>query len=588
MSKNRCGLTVPPALRALTLLFLVSTLACARKAAAPPPAPAPTATKDNPLGLTGTPRYAWRGLHFDVARHFFPVADIEHLLDLMALLKLNVFHWHLTDDQGWRLPVAKHPELTRNQEHYSRDEIRHLVDYARARGITIVPEIDMPGHMRALLAVHPELSCRGVQLPVPTTWGIFEDVLCAGNPKTYELVDDILDETAALFPGPYIHLGGDEVPTTRWDACPKCSALGIHPQTHFLAHVTQKVRSLGRRPIAWDEVLDHQPPSDLVIMAWRSVHKIDAAIAAGHDVIIVPNQIFYLDRPQTPGVDENVRIEGIIAYEPPASPHVLGVEAALWTEHVSTRDRAERQLFPRLFAVADLAWSPPGPRRSDFSAARAVLDARGVASFIDPPQGLEPRRAFIDAGTVTLTALEKPITYQLGCSGPWLRYSEPIAISQTTELCARAGNSDPARGLVVVEPPSPHVDAKPGPPGVHFQYFEGTFTALPDFDRLGAPARSGTSATLIPDGVRETAWALRADGLFEAPTTRVYRFTLESDDGSRLTIDGRLVVDNDGLHAPLVRSGEIALEKGWHRARVEFFQKRGGYTLELSPFDLRQ
>jgi len=504
----------------------------------------------------------------------------------MALLKLNVFHWHLTDDQGWRLPVAKHPELTRGQDAYTRDEIRHVVEYARAKGITVVPEIDLPGHTRALLASHPELSCRGKPLPIPDTWGVFDDVLCVGNPDTQKLVDDVLDEVAALFPGPYLHIGGDEVPTTRWDACPKCQALGLHPQTHFLAQVTAKVRSLGKRAIAWDEVLEHQPPSDLVVMAWRSVDKANEAIAKGHDVVLVPYQVLYLDRPQSPYEDGTVRTETITAFEPPASPRVLGLQAALWTEHVTTMKRAEQQLFPRLLAAAALAW---GSKDADLAAAREHLTARGVASFVDPPLGLEPRRAFIDGGTVTLTARERPITYQLGCSGEWLTYERPISVTTTTELCARAGSSGTARGLVVVEPPSPAAqDARPGPPGVRYEYFEGSWTTLPDFDRLGAPVRSGASATLVPDGVREQSWALRADGLFQANQTKVYRFTLTSDDGSRLVIDGRLVVDNDGLHAPRARSGGVALEKGLHRVRVELFQRGGGYRLELTPSDLRQ
>jgi hexosaminidase len=546
-----------------------------------------------PLELNDAPRFSWRGLHFDVARHFFPVSDIEHLLDLMALLKLNVFHWHLTDDQGWRLPIAKHPELTAGQQAYSRDDIVRVVAYAKERHITVVPEIDLPGHTRALLASHPELSCRGKPLAIPTTWGVFDDVLCAGNPDTYALVDDILEETAALFPGPYLHLGGDEVPTRRWDECPKCRALGVPDvQAYFLARAAAKVKSLGKRAIGWDEVLDHQAPGELVVMAWRNLDAGKRALAAKHDTILVPYELAYLDQPQSPYDDGAIRTEAIAAFEPPYDPHLLGVQANLWTEHVTTMKRAEAQLFPRLFAIADVAWSSAAARKANplsgrLAHGRDLLDTAGVTSFVDPPLGLEPCKAFLDGGVLELRSPSGEIRYELSPdadvtrSSP--RYEKPLAISSTTEISARvflgAQASPIARGRIFVEPPLP---ALPDEPEAEWRYalFAGNFRALPDFELL-SPLSTGTSKTLVPEGVPDYDWALRAERLMDVTQTRVHRFTVTSDDGARLYVDNRLVIDNDGLHGPRARSGEIALAHGVHRFRVEFFQRGGEYKLEL-------
>lgn len=547
-----------------------------------------------PLEINDAPRYRWRALHFDVARTFFPATDIERLLDLMAMLKLNVFHWHLTDDQGWRLPVKGHPELV-TPPGYSRGDIARVVAHAKSRHITVVPEIDMPGHMRALLASHPELSCRGKPLELPTAPGIYEDVLCAGNPDTYSLIDAVLEDVAAQFPGPWLHLGGDEVPTARWDECPKCRALGLNPQTHFLAHVAAKVRSLGKRPVGWDEVLDHQAPSDLVVMAWRR----EAKVSPEHDTVLVPYDVMYLDRSQNPYEDALVTWEKIAAYAPPDHPRALGVEAALWTEYVPDLRRAEVALFPRLLAVADVAWSSPAARASNPFADRLgrgldLLDSRHVSWFLGPPLGLEPRRAFIDGGSVVLGGTPGVIHYTLDGSEPTRdspRYEGPIAIDRSVEIVARSFLGDRAsplaRGRVFIEPPLPAVAADAGSPGVRYSYFEARFDLLPDFDTL-VPTRSGVSSTLVPADVRAKEWALFAEGWFLAPAAGVFAFTLTSDDGSRLLVDGRTVIENDGLHVARARRGEVALAAGSHLFRIEFFQRGGGYRLELQPFTLQR
>jgi hexosaminidase len=505
------------------------------------------------VAIRDAPRFAWRGLHLDVARHFFGVKDIERVLDLMAKWKLNVFHWHLTDDQGWRLPVAKHPELTSTGPAYTADEIRHLVAFAALRHITVVPEIDMPGHMRALLAVHPELSCRGKPLPLPTTYGVFEDVLCIGTPATYALVGDVLDTVEQLFPGPYLHLGGDEAPTARWREHAKDKGL---TQRDFLKKVLARVH---KRVIGWDEVLEQDAPKDVIVMRWRSSEPV-----AGHEFVMNPLSLTYLSEP-------SIRWEDIAAWEPP--PGALGVQAAMWTEDVHDMSELEPLLFPRLLALADVAWSqtraPLGPR---LAAARAQLV--GVAYDIEAPHGLEPQRAFVDGGVLTLTRPDMfpdaEIRYSVDGGAPSLKYERPISVMKTTDFVAqlfvdgRSGHV--ARGRYVVEP----ARAPGGCRNARFRYFED-----------GKLVREGAVTTLVPAGVRAQNWSLSVSGSFTASATGIYRFDLTSDDGSQLFIGDALLIDNGGDHAPRLRSGEIALQKGCHPLRLEMTQHGGAYTLSL-------
>jgi hexosaminidase len=504
------------------------------------------------ITIHDAPRFKWRGLHLDVARHFFSAADVMRLLELMSHWKLNVFHWHLTDDQGWRLPVSRHPELTSTGPAYSEDEIRQVVAFAAERHITVVPEIDLPGHTRAILAVHPELSCRGEKLPLPQTYGIFEDVLCIGNPATYALVDDVLASVESLFPGPYLHLGGDEVPTKRWHACPRCRDLH---QADFLKKVLAHVH---KQAIGWDEVLEQDAPKDMIVMRWRNTDPVK-----GHPYVLNPFALTYFSEPW-------IRWQDVASMRVPDD--ALGVQAALWTEDLRTFEELEPLLFPRLLALADVAWAkkppPLGPR---LAAMRPKLE---VAYDIEPPSGLEPQRAFIDAGTITLTRPEMfpdaEIRYSLDATAPSLVYAGPIAISATTDLTAqvvvdgRAGRS--VHGHYVVAPPLQPVACEPP----RYKYFENTTLV-----------REGSLTTLIPADVREHWWSIRVTGTFEAKETGVYRFDLRSDDGSQLFIGGRMLIDNWGDHAPRTKSGEIALERGCHALRLDMYQHGGGYTLSL-------
>lgn len=356
-----------------------------------------------PVVIEDEPRFAYRGMMLDCARHFFPVKFVKQYLDMMALHHMNRFHWHLTDDQGWRIEIKKYPRLTefgskrtgtviRNNSDlddeipyggfYNQDEIRDVIAYAAERHIEVIPEIDMPGHMLAALACFPDLGCTGGPYEVGHKWGVYYDVLCVGNPKTLEFAKDILDEVIQLFPSDYIHIGGDETPTLRWDNCGKCKALGVESvQGHFTHQIEQYLAAKGRKAIGWDEMLATGVEPSTTIMSWRGTTPGFKAAEAGHEVIMAPLTHCYFDYYQTddtryePSVTGMwpIDIEKVYKFEPApdsipeaARINIRGVQANLWTEHVFTPRMAEYQVLPRMGALAEVQWCNRGKDYEDF------------------------------------------------------------------------------------------------------------------------------------------------------------------------------------------------------------------------------
>lgn len=368
--------------------------------------PAPDAAWEVPcVKIADAPRFAYRGMHLDVARHFFSVDEVKRYIDVMAIHKLNTLHWHLTDDQDWRIEIKRYPELTAvgsirkatvvRKEwgtydgtpyggFYTQDEIRDVVKYAADRGVTVIPEIDLPGHMLAALTAYPELGCTGGPYEVWGRWGVADDVLCPGREKTFEFLEGVLTEVMELFPSEYIHIGGDECPKVRWEKCPRCQAkirqLGLkddgeHTAEHYLqSYVTDRIGKFlaqhGRRIIGWDEILEGRAPSDAVVMSWRGSEGGIAAAKLGHDVIMTPNSHFYFDYYQSLDTDAEpfgiggyIPMEQVYSYDP-AFPeltpeqqkHILGVQANLWTEYVLSDEHLEYMLLPRLAALSEVQW----------------------------------------------------------------------------------------------------------------------------------------------------------------------------------------------------------------------------------------
>ena len=363
--------------------------------------------------IKDAPRFAYRGMHLDVSRHFWSVDEVKRYLDVMQVHKLNRFHWHLTDDQGWRIEIKKYPRLTEKGAvrketlvghlqpkdnvfdgtpygeglFYTQDQIREVVAYAAARGITVIPEIDLPGHMVAALACYPELGCTSGPYEVWPMWGVADDVLCPGNEKTFEFIENVLSEVADLFPSEYIHIGGDECPKVRWEKCPKCQArikaLGLeaderHSAEYFLqSYVTERVEAFlatrGKRIIGWDEILEGKLAQDATVMSWRGISGGLEAARLGHDAIMTPNSYLYFDYYQSDNQDaEPLAIGGylpvskVYSYEPfeegmteEEKSHIIGVQANLWTEYITTESQLEYMLLPRLAALSEVQWCQP-------------------------------------------------------------------------------------------------------------------------------------------------------------------------------------------------------------------------------------
>ena len=330
------------------------------------------------LRIEDRPRFAWRGSMIDAARHFLPLADVKRHIDLLSRYKLNVLHWHLTDDQGWRLEIARAPRLTqrggwrteatgeRTGGFYSRRDIREAVEYARQRGVTIVPEIEMPGHASAALASYPKLGCTNGPRAVPHSWGVFADIYCVGKEETFTFLFGVLDEVVALFPAPFVHVGGDEVPLDRWRSCPECARVMVREslpdvgalQGWFLRRIGAHLASRGRTLIAWDEGLEAGMPSGGIVQSWRDSSFTRKAAAAGHRVIASPSEWAYFDR--SPG---ELTLAHVAAFEPvPAgwdstlAKRVLGSEVTLWSEHITSGTNLDLMVLPRLLAFADVVW----------------------------------------------------------------------------------------------------------------------------------------------------------------------------------------------------------------------------------------
>ena len=356
------------------------------------------------------PRFRYRGMMLDVSRHFFSIYEVKKYIDILALHNINTFHWHLSDDQGWRIEIKKYPELTQigsqrketvighnsgeydGQPYggfYTQDEVRDVIAYAKKRFITIIPEIDMPGHQLAALATYPELGCTGGPYEVWRQWGISEDVICAGNEKSMQFLEDVLAEIIDLFPSEYIHVGGDECPKVRWEHCPKCQARikaeGIkgdskhsaeeYLQSYVISRMEKFVESKGRHIIGWDEILEGGLAPNATVMSWRGVSGGIEAAKQQHNVIMTPNTYLYFDYYQSSDTEHEPQaiggylpLERVYSLEPTAGipdeskKYVIGAQANLWTEYIPSFRQVEYMVMPRIAALSEVQWSNPAKK----------------------------------------------------------------------------------------------------------------------------------------------------------------------------------------------------------------------------------
>lgn len=461
------------------------------------PAEAKEATILIPAGeIKDEPRFSYRGMHLDVGRHFFPKEFMKKYIDLLALHNMNTFHWHLTDDQGWRIEIKKYPKLTeigsqrsrtvigRNTQEYdntpyggffTQEEAKEIVKYAQERYITVIPEVDLPGHMLAALAAYPEMGCTGGPYEVCPRWGIFEDVLCIGNDQTIQFLEDVMNEIIEIFPSKYVHIGGDEAPRTRWEKCPKCQARikteGLKAdknhtaedrlQSYCMTRIEEFLNSKGRQIIGWDEILEGDVAPNATVMSWRGMEGGIKAAQLGHDVIMTPTSFCYFDYYQTAdtkdeplGIGGYVPIEKVYSLEPvPAvlteeqSKHILGAQANLWTEYIHSSEHVEYMVLPRMAALAEVQWTQPEKKdfkdftkrlarlmkfyqRDGFNYAKHVFDLK-----VDFTPDVTKKAVVVTLSTID----DAPIYYTLDGTEPTtasLKYTEPVSITETADFQA--------------------------------------------------------------------------------------------------------------------------------------------------------
>ena len=450
--------------------------------------------------INDAPRFGYRGMHLDVSRHFFDMDMVKKYLDVMEIHKLNTLHWHLTDDQGWRIEIKKYPKLTEfgsirketlvghlsesetydgtpygEGMWYTQDQIREIIAYAAAKGIEVIPEIDLPGHMLAALASYPELGCSGGPYDVWGKWGVADEVLCAGREETMIFLEDVLNEVADLFPSEYFHIGGDECPKVCWEKCPRCQAkikeLGLkdegefkaehYLQSYVMTRMTNFLEKKGKKIIGWDEILEGEVAENAIVMSWRGTEGGIKAAQMGHDVVMTPNSFFYLDYYQSEDKDNEplaiggyLPVEKCYSYEPctdemtpEQQKHILGVQANLWTEYIGTNEYLEYMLLPRMTALSEVQWCQPENKNWE----RFLDSADEFCAIYDMAGYNYGKHIFNVRGSVsaengnilvTLQAQgETPVRYTLDGSEPCEEsalYEDPVAISETCVLKAKA------------------------------------------------------------------------------------------------------------------------------------------------------
>ncbi|MBD5255793.1 MAG: family 20 glycosylhydrolase [Barnesiella sp.] len=454
--------------------------------------------------ISDAPRFPYRGAHFDTSRHYFPTDSVKSFIDMLALHNINRFHWHITDDQGWRLEIKKYPLLTevgarrdgtcigKDFEssdsipyggYYTQDEARDIVKYAADRHITVIPEIDLPGHMLAALTAYPELGCTGGPYAVWQRWGVADDVLCAGNDNTLNFIDDVLAEVVDIFPSEYIHIGGDECPKVRWEKCPKCQArikeLGLKSDDHstaeqklqnfVMSRAAQSLASKGRKMIGWDEIIEGGLFPGATVMSWRGVEGAREAARQGHDAIMTPTNYCYFDYLQSQdasrepfGIGGYVPVSKVYSLEPTESlsdteaKHILGAQANLWTEYISTLNHVQYMELPRLAALSEVQWLQPEAKDYNAFTHRLLplinhyrrLGYNYAPHIFDVQGGLvsDPANHVIVADLRTVD--DAPIYYTLDGTTPTASstlYTSPVSIDHTATFKAVAirpeGNS---------------------------------------------------------------------------------------------------------------------------------------------------
>jgi hexosaminidase len=592
--------------------------------------------------ITDHPTYGWRGMHLDVSRHFFSVDYLKKYIDLLALYKMNKFHLHLTDDQGWRIEIKKYPLLTtqgawrefNNQDSvcmqkaktnpdmeidkahiiqkdgktlyggfYTQEQMKDVIAYAAARHIDIIPEIDMPGHMMAAIKSYPYLSCVG-----GSTWGaLFTTPICPCNETTFEFAENVYSEIFALFPSEYVHLGADEVEKSTWAKSPACEAVMKannlktveELQSYFVHRMEKFFHSKGKKLIGWDEILEGGISPTAILMYWRSWVP-DAPVKAaknGNTVIMTPGNPLYFD-----GIPDRNSVSNVYHFDPvpkgltaEEAKSIIGAQANLWTEWIPSEKRADFMIMPRMTALAEVLWT----HRQDYdnylqrlNKQYKRLDQLKVHYRMPDLDGFTDDNVLVGK---TVLKLEKPapditIRYTTDGTAPTMKSPElPAAYIVPGPGTIKLASFSPSGSSSDIYTLNYRQQSFFAPvnvsglqPGLQLQYFNGSFKGV---GKLPAKADSLVTVNnaIIPEGMGKggKAFGAKLTGYINVPETAIYSFFLTADDGANLYIENDKVVDNDGWHAPVQKSGQVALQKGVHPFELQFVEGGGGYTLKL-------
>ena len=583
--------------------------------------------------IQDSPRFRYRGMHLDVARHFMPVEFVKKFIDLMSQYKFNYFHWHLTDDQGWRIPIKKYPKLTeigsmrpetvkeRNLTpyigdgiphggSYTREQIKDVVEYAKERHITVVPEIELPGHASAALAAYPQFGCKtDYKFKVQTTWGIFKEVYCPTE-ETFKFLEDVLEETIKLFPdSPYIHIGGDEVLKDHWKESPFVQALKQKEnlkdehevQSYFVRRIEKFINSKGKKIIGWDEILEGGLAPNATVMSWRGMKGGIEAAKSKHDVIMTPTDYVYLDYGQGDpayeplNIGSYVPLEKVYSFDPvpkeltaEEAKYIIGGQANLWTEYMQTPSQVEYMAFPRMVALAEVLWSKPEDKNyADFQRRLALnlprLAAQNVNYRMPEPSGLS--NVITDDEKVSITLNPAPgtrIIYTIDGTTPndtSPPYDKPIEISLNprqvvtlkTIVVEPGGRKSSVYATTIIRDAMREaVVASSNIQGVNYELI------VPGSDRKTGETKSIFVNQFANQGVDiKQPFALTYDGYITIPADGLYEFQVDSTWDATIVLAGEMIIDDAGTKDRKVKSAIVPLKKGLHKISIRY-NHRGG------------
>ncbi len=591
--------------------------------------------------IEDAPLYNWRGMHLDVSRHFFSIDYLKKFIDVMALYKMNKFHLHLTDDQGWRVEIKKYPKLTEegawrtfnNQDSdciklsaenpdfaidsthiitrngkkmyggfYTQQQLKDLVTYASSKHIDIVPEIDMPGHMMAAIHSYPFLSCTD-----GSKWGeLFSTPVCPCKETTFEFAENVFSEIMDIFPGKYIHLGADEVDRKSWAQSPLCKDWmqkeGLKDvdelQSYFVKRMEKFFQSKGRELIGWDEILEGGVSSTAVVMYWRSWVP-DAPVKAakhGNKVIMTPGNPLYFDSPPDAHSLDNVYHFSVVpkGLNAEEAKYIQGAQANIWTEHIPSENRADYMFMPRMTALAERLWS--GDNNYDSYLQRleqhyALLDALHVHYRLPDLPNLVEENVFTDSAVLAVNPPMNNMIIHYTTDGSLPNKTSAVlgkSLVIKNNITVKLAGFTPggARGDIYTlhytkETYREPVMAANAFPGLQCDYYKAFFKNVKAIQDAKPDSTFVIDSVVVPASVTAPSFALQYKGYINVPETGIYSFFLTCDDGGVLNISGKEVVNNDGLHSAIEKSGQIALEKGYQPFHLSFIEGGGGYKLQL-------